>query len=85
MTNIESRHPTPTAGYFKLANAIFGIRRLALRYLALPRPAFMKVRELSDTPDPKTGRYHTNTYQAHPFYSKRTITSLCRLSERIDY
>ncbi|CAL3963617.1 unnamed protein product [Diplocarpon coronariae] len=68
-------HPTPPATYFQFVNAVFGMRRFFLRYLALPRPEFMRVRELSDTPDPKTGRYHTNRYQAHPFYNKPTFLS----------
>ncbi|PVH74715.1 hypothetical protein DL98DRAFT_519052 [Cadophora sp. DSE1049] len=63
-------HPTPPPAYFKVADAIFGLRRFVLRYLAPPRPGFMKVRELSDHPDPKTGRLHTNRYVAHPFYNK---------------
>ncbi|PBP24545.1 hypothetical protein BUE80_DR004567 [Diplocarpon rosae] len=66
-------HPTPPAKYFQIANAVFGMRRFFLEYLSLPRPGFMRVRELSDTPDPKTGRYHTNRYQAHPFYNKPTF------------
>ncbi|KAG4428732.1 hypothetical protein IFR05_015782 [Cadophora sp. M221] len=63
-------YPTPPPAYLQVANTIFRLRRLVLRYLALPRPGFMKVRELSDHPDPKTGRLHTNRYAAHPFYNK---------------
>ncbi|KAI9050743.1 hypothetical protein LZ554_004863 [Drepanopeziza brunnea f. sp. 'monogermtubi'] len=66
-------YSTPPAAYFHLVTAIFGIRRFILRYLALPRPSFMRVRELSDSPDPKTGRYHSNRYIAHPFYNKPTL------------
>ncbi|KAH7330067.1 hypothetical protein BKA65DRAFT_508404 [Rhexocercosporidium sp. MPI-PUGE-AT-0058] len=63
-------HPTPPPVYFIIADAIFGLRRFVLRYLALPRPGLMRVRELSDHPDPKTGRLHANRYVAHPFYNK---------------
>lgn len=30
----------------------------------------MNVRRLSDSPDPKTGRYYLKDYLAHPFYVK---------------
>ncbi|KAK9428982.1 hypothetical protein V1505DRAFT_375469 [Lipomyces doorenjongii] len=63
-------YPTPSTGYFYLANAIFESRRFLLRYLSLPRPSFMRVREVSDDPDPKTGRYHSKSYLAHPYYNK---------------
>ncbi|CZT05072.1 uncharacterized protein RAG0_11314 [Rhynchosporium agropyri] len=63
-------YPTPSQAYYRMAGAIFGLRRFMLRYVALPRPGFMKVRELSDEPDQKTGRLHTNRYVAHPFYNK---------------
>lgn len=44
-------------------------RRFVLRYLSLPRPSFLKVRQLGD-PDPITGRMRLNTYLGHPFYNK---------------
>ena len=68
--DLTFRHSTPPPAYFKFADAIFELRRFLVRYLALPRPAFMRVREVSDHPDPKTGRLHTNRYVAHPFYSE---------------
>jgi hypothetical protein len=30
----------------------------------------MRVRQISDKADPKTGRYFMTTYQAHPYYNK---------------
>lgn len=45
-------------------------RRFILRCLALPRPDFMRVRRVVDTPDTKTGRYHAPDYLAHPYYIK---------------
>ncbi|KAK9327259.1 hypothetical protein V1520DRAFT_299690 [Lipomyces starkeyi] len=63
-------YPTPSTGYFYLASAIFESRRFLLRYLSLPRPSFMRVREVSDDPDPKTGRYHSKSYLSHPYYNK---------------
>lgn len=58
----QARYPTPPKPYFAIASALFGVRRFVLRYLSLPRPSFMRVRELSDKPDPKTGRYHPSAY-----------------------
>ncbi|KAK9343164.1 hypothetical protein V1522DRAFT_394617 [Lipomyces starkeyi] len=31
---------------------------------------FMRVREVSDDPDPKTGRYHSKSCLSHPYYNK---------------
>ncbi|KAK9384201.1 hypothetical protein V1515DRAFT_612423 [Lipomyces mesembrius] len=64
-------YPTPSNGLkkFYLASAIFESRRLFLRYLSLPRPRFMRVRDVSDQ-DPKTGRYHSKSYLVHPYYNK---------------
>lgn len=63
-------YPTPPRIYFNIATAIFETRRFFLRYLSLPRPGFMRMRQISDSADPKTGRYFMTTYQAHPYYNK---------------
>lgn len=68
--------PTPPRFYFNLAYVVFEARRFYLRYLSLPRPEFMRVRAISDEPDPKTGRFYLNTYLAHPFYSKSVLSVL---------
>jgi hypothetical protein len=54
---------------FHAATAIFQIRRFFLRYLALPRPESMRVRQISDKAD-ENGRWFMTTYQAHPYYVK---------------
>lgn len=46
------------------------IRKLVLRYLALPRPYFMRIRFNSQDADPITGRFHQVRYMAHPWYVK---------------
>ncbi|KAK9371924.1 uncharacterized protein V1513DRAFT_453982 [Lipomyces chichibuensis] len=66
-------YPTASTGYFYLAKAIFESRRFLLRYLSLPRPSFMRVRQVCDDPDPKTKRYHSKSYLAHPYYNKPSL------------
>lgn len=61
-------YPTPPKSYFLFMNAVLMTRRFVLRYLTLPRPEFMRVQQISDELDTKTGRYHPLTYLAHPFY-----------------
>lgn len=68
--NTALRYPEPSNSSILLANAIFGIRKLILRYASLPRPSFLLVRELNEHADPKTGRFHTNRYLVHPYYNK---------------
>jgi len=60
----------PPQIYYPLVEALIAVRKCVLRYLSLPRPSFMRVREVGDAPDPKTGRYFHKNYQAHPFYNK---------------
>ncbi|RFU30027.1 hypothetical protein B7463_g6329, partial [Scytalidium lignicola] len=63
-------YPTPSKSYFRLVHVIFETRRFFLRYLSLPRPSFMRVRNIDDKPDPQTGRFFYKDYQVHPFYNK---------------
>lgn len=63
----------PPPQYFWLVDLIFSTRRFVLRYLWLPRPSFLRVRNVVKTPDEKTGRLHATSYQAHPFYMKPGI------------
>lgn len=51
------------------------VRKLIVRHLCLPRPSWMRVRWFTDTPDPKTGRYHALWYVAHPWYVQPTFGS----------
>lgn len=49
-------------------NAVLMTRRVVLRYLTLPRPEFMRVRQVTSESDTKTGRYYSPSYLAHPYY-----------------
>ncbi|KAE8443349.1 hypothetical protein EG329_001992 [Mollisiaceae sp. DMI_Dod_QoI] len=62
--------PNPPAFYVNFAYIVFETRRFYLRHFSLPRPSFMRVRDIGDIPDPKTGRYHLKQYLAHPYYNK---------------
>jgi hypothetical protein len=42
------------------------------RYLGLPRPRLLTHRAISEHPDPITGRYQVNLYEAYPYYVKPT-------------
>lgn len=60
------------------------VRKLILRYLALPRPEWLPIRRVQDTPNPTTGRYNFNTWEAEPWYiSKRARWSLDGLLTRL--
>ena len=48
--------------------AILNFRKLLLRHLALPRPEALRIRNVADKADPKTGRYQYGTWTAHPWY-----------------
>jgi hypothetical protein len=61
-------YPTPPKPHFLFMNAVLMTRRFVLRYLTLPRPEFMPVKQVRREPDTKTGRYHSPSYLAHPYY-----------------
>lgn len=63
-------YPTPSRTSFHTVTVAVEIRRFLLRHLSLPRPYFLRLRELPDHPDPKTGRYHPTRYLVHPYYNK---------------
>ena len=65
-------YATPPKVYFRIVNTVLSTRWFFLRYLSLPRPSFMNVKQLTD-PDPKTGRFYLSTYQAYPYYNKPTF------------
>ncbi|KAI3319286.1 hypothetical protein HD806DRAFT_289451 [Xylariaceae sp. AK1471] len=63
--------PEPSIAAGATVYPILLLRRLYLRYLALPR--LSEVKRLGDT-DPKTGRMHTRfPYGNYPFYIKPTL------------
>jgi hypothetical protein len=57
----------PSSIYPMLVNGIFGIRKILMTYLFLPRPYALRHNPLSESPDPKTGRYFTNEYDGQPW------------------
>lgn len=42
----------------------------------LPRPYFLRKRWIPEHPDPKTGRYHSLRYRAHPWYIQEKTYSM---------
>jgi hypothetical protein len=81
----QARYPTPPKPYLAIASALFGIRRFVLRYLSLPRPSFMRVRELGDKPDPKTGRYQTSAYYTSYIFFRIALNAVLQLCDMIHY
>jgi hypothetical protein len=57
----------PSPIYPMLVNGIFALRKVVMTYLFLPRPYALRFNPLSEKPDPKTGRYHTNEYDGQPW------------------
>ncbi|KAJ5180941.1 hypothetical protein N7492_004151 [Penicillium capsulatum] len=51
---------------------MFTLRRLSLRYLALPRPNFMRLDIFSETPN-REGRNFVLAYEGAPFYVQPTL------------
>lgn len=62
----------PPALYPKLINAVLTLRKYFLRYLALPRPEFSRVRQVRDQPDAQ-GRRTLRLYDNFPYYVKPTL------------
>ncbi|PQE33795.1 dephospho- kinase protein [Rutstroemia sp. NJR-2017a WRK4] len=67
-------YPDPSPLATPITGWIFDVRKILLRYLALPRPGFMRVREIADEPNEK-GRYNTMGYLVEPYYNKPTFWS----------
>ena len=55
-----------------VVHALLRTRRWVLRYLALPRPEWMRVRFVSEEKT-REGRYHAMKYDALPFYVEGTV------------
>ena len=62
----------PPALYPALVNGALTLRKYGLRYLALPRPSFLRVRQVRDEPDPQ-GRRTLKLYDNFPYYVKPTL------------
>ncbi|KAK4444002.1 hypothetical protein QBC34DRAFT_415993 [Podospora aff. communis PSN243] len=65
----------PPQYYFTFLGGFLNIRRFMLRYLALPRPGWMRMRFTTDdqNPDPETGKYHALHWNDYPWYVKPTF------------
>lgn len=62
----------PPAMYSRLVNGFLTLRKYVLRYLALPRPAFLRVRQIRDVSDAQ-GRRTLRFYDNFPYYVKPTL------------
>ncbi|CRG92046.1 hypothetical protein PISL3812_09101 [Talaromyces islandicus] len=51
------------------------LRKLSLRYFAVPRPLFLAVRPVHDTPNPETHLYNFERKGLQPWYMKPTFWS----------
>ncbi|KAJ6446654.1 C6 finger domain-containing protein [Purpureocillium lavendulum] len=67
------RLPEPGVAVTAFAYSLLLLRKLFLRFLALPRRNPLKY--LSDAPDPKTGRMSHNRYLKEPWYTPATWSS----------
>jgi hypothetical protein len=66
------RYPTPPPIYLRVLEGILTIRKYFLRYIALPRPGFLRYRQVEDKPD-SFGRRTFRKYEAQPFYVRPTL------------
>jgi hypothetical protein len=64
---------TPPPAFFNaLFASAFRIRKLSLRYVALPRPSFLRLDVFTEEPN-KHGRNFVLFYEGAPFYVQPTI------------
>lgn len=66
------RYETPSRAYFILVNLLLYLRKLVLRHATLPRPSFMRVRNISDTKN-EHGRYYLKFYSNAPVYIRPSL------------
>ena len=66
------RYPRPAEFYFYLAEGTLFVRKIFLRYVALPRPGFLAYRLTSKDVNSE-GQIECLRYEAEPFYVKATI------------
>ncbi|KAG9245639.1 hypothetical protein BJ878DRAFT_479053 [Calycina marina] len=59
--------------YHTAMNITFAIRKFVLRHLTLPRPSYLNVRQITDKPDPKSGRFFMASYLRRPWYNKASF------------
>ena len=73
LSSPDSRYPESPAIYNNTLNGILYIRKLGLRYLALPRPTRLRNHWIEAGHDSHKRRYHLYNYLAHPWYIKPTL------------
>ncbi|GAD98662.1 hypothetical protein AOR_1_536074 [Paecilomyces variotii No. 5] len=62
----------PAALYAMIFSAVLAIRKFFLRYLALPRPYFLRIAQFSDQEN-EHGRFYAREWDAAPYYVKPTL------------
>jgi hypothetical protein len=63
---------SPPRFFSAIFTSIFRLRRFFLRYLALPRPNFMRLDVFTEKPN-EHGRNYVNVYEGAPFYVQPTV------------
>jgi hypothetical protein len=66
------RYDPPPRVLKAMFDAAVVIRRLGLRYLALPRPYFMRLDVFTEKPN-EFGRYHVQLWDGMPYYVQPTL------------
>lgn len=69
----RNRYDDPPSAYPKVVTSILHFRALLLRYCLPPRPYFMRVRNVSEESESKTGRYYHAVYEQEPWYVQPTF------------
>lgn len=67
-----ARYPRPPTIYFQVIEIVVALRKYFLKYIALPRPDFMRYRLVDDQVDDQ-GRRALTRYDGHPFYVRPTL------------
>lgn len=65
-------YPPPHPILQILVETVLTVRKLTLRYLALPRPHFLRHDIISEKAD-KNGRYHRIEYESEPWYMESNL------------
>ncbi|RAL58605.1 hypothetical protein DID88_003965 [Monilinia fructigena] len=65
------KYPEPSSLSEFLTYTILNTRKMVIRHACLPRPTWMRVREISNSDDRGVnGRYNSMNYFVHPYYQK---------------
>ncbi|KAF2746394.1 hypothetical protein M011DRAFT_425006 [Sporormia fimetaria CBS 119925] len=59
--------------HHRLVDVMFAVRRFVSLYLFPPRPYFLRLKVVSESADPKSGRYFKEYYEQEPWYVKPTF------------